>query len=274
MPELPEVETIRRGIEPVITGKKIVAVYILETRLRRPVIAADFARWITGQTITGVGRRSKYLIWVMSNRAALLIHLGMSGHLGLFAPETPQQKHTHIIFDLENNIQVRYRDPRRFGVMEVVPSGMLAEWPSLAGLGPEPLSADFTGASLAGALAKSGRAIKVALLDMRVAAGVGNIYANEALFAAGIDPRRLCRDLNAAEFDSLAAAVKATLSRAIARGGTTVSDYRNALGEAGFFQLELAVYERDKQPCLKCGAVIERVVLGGRSSYFCGCCQT
>ncbi|HPG41549.1 MAG TPA: bifunctional DNA-formamidopyrimidine glycosylase/DNA-(apurinic or apyrimidinic site) lyase [bacterium] len=273
MPELPEVETIRRGIEPVITGKKITAVHILETRLRRPVNEGDFEKWVTGQTITGVGRRSKYLLLNMSNGATLLIHLGMSGHLGLFAPDAPLDKHTHIIFDLENNIQVRYRDPRRFGLLEVAPPGAPAEYASLAGLGPEPLSAEFNGASLAEALAKSGRAIKVALLDMRVAAGVGNIYANEALFAAGIDPRRLCRDLSAAEFDALAAAVKATLSRAIAQGGTTLNDYRNALGEAGFFQLELAVYERDKQPCLKCGAVIERVVLGGRSSYFCPCCQ-
>jgi len=273
MPELPEVETIRRGIEPVITGKKIVAVYILKTRLRRPVIAADFEKWITGQTIINVGRRSKYLLWEMSNGATLLIHLGMSGHIGLFTPDTPLEKHTHIIFDLENNIQVRYRDPRRFGLLEVAPPDMLAEWPGLAGLGPEPLSADFTGASLAEALAKSGRSIKVALLDMRVAAGVGNIYANEALFAAGIDPRRLCRDLSAAEFDALAAAIKATLSRAIAQGGTTLNDYRNALGEAGFFQLELAVYERDKQPCIKCSALIERLVLGGRSSYFCPGCQ-
>jgi len=273
MPELPEVETIRRGIAPVITGKKIVAIHILEMRLRRPVNADDFVKWITGQTITGVGRRSKYLVWEMDNGAALLIHLGMSGHLGLFAPDTPPAKHTHIIFDLEDSIQVRYRDPRRFGVMEVVPPGMLAEWPSLAGLGPEPLSDEFTGASLANAVQNSKRSIKVALLDMRVAAGVGNIYANEALFTAGVDPRRLCCELHTGDYDKIAAAIKATLSRAIAQGGTTLNDYRNALGETGFFQLQLAVYERDKQPCVQCGAVIERGVLGGRSSYFCGCCQ-
>jgi len=273
MPELPEVETIRRGIEPVIRGKRITAVHIFQPCLRWPVDTKAMGKWVTGQTVTTVSRRSKYLILDLANDAALVVHLGMSGRIGLYAPDDEPEKHTHLIFDVQGNIQLRYRDPRRFGYIDVVQPGALSTYKRFAALGPEPLSAEFNGDFLQQKLSKSKRAIKTALLDMGVAAGVGNIYANEALFVAGIDPRRLASDLREDEFAGLADAVKQVLSFAIKKGGTTLNDFRNATGEPGFFQLELAVYDRRDQPCLHCGTAIEKVVIGGRSTYFCPLCQ-
>ncbi|MBN2412058.1 bifunctional DNA-formamidopyrimidine glycosylase/DNA-(apurinic or apyrimidinic site) lyase [candidate division KSB1 bacterium] len=273
MPELPEVETIRRGIEPIIRGRRINAVHILQPDLRWKVDTKAVQKWVTGQIITAVSRRSKCLVWKLSNDASLVIHLGMSGRIGLFSPDEEVEKHTHLIFDLQGNIQLRYRDPRRFGYVDVVPPGSLSNYKRFSLLGPEPLSDEFNGSYLQQKLSKSKRAVKTALLDMGVAAGVGNIYASEALFLAGIDPRRLASDLRQNEFDGLAEAVKQVLSHAIKKGGTTLNDFRNATGEPGFFQTELAVYDRKEQPCLKCGTAIEKVVIGGRSTYFCPVCQ-
>lgn len=273
MPELPEVETILSSLRPLLLGQSVTRVQVLDRRLRRPVAAAALRRWLSGATISEMYRRAKYLFWQMDNGAVLVVHLGMSGRLGFHSAAEAREKHTHVILTLADGNEVRYRDPRRFGCIEIVPPGRLARWLDETALGVEPLSAEFDTPYVRQAFAGSRRPLKVALMDGRYVAGVGNIYANEALFQARIDPRRPAGTLTEPEWQEVVAAIRRVLQRAIEKGGTTLNDFRNARGEPGFFQMDLAVYDREGLPCPSCGAAVTRVVLQGRSTYYCSHCQ-
>jgi formamidopyrimidine-DNA glycosylase len=273
MPELPEVETILRSLQPVLLGKTITQVQVLDRRLRWPVATSVVKRWLTGATIKTMFRRAKYLFWQMDNGATMMVHLGMSGRLGYCRADEPREKHTHVVLTLSDGGQVRYRDPRRFGCIEVIPAGGRSRHLDLDALGVEPLSSDFTVAYAMAVFAGSQRPVKVALMDGRMVSGVGNIYANEALFQAGIAPGRSASSLDAKEWERVVGAVQSVLQNAIAKGGTTLNDFRNARGEPGFFQMDLAVYDRAGESCCHCGRSIERMVLQGRSTYFCPQCQ-
>ncbi|NLP12420.1 bifunctional DNA-formamidopyrimidine glycosylase/DNA-(apurinic or apyrimidinic site) lyase [bacterium] len=271
MPELPEVETIRRSLQPLLVGRAVKTILVRETRLRRPVNVRQLRKWIQGHTITALNRRGKYLLWQMDNGSRLLIHLGMSGRLGYCAGPEELEPHTHLCLGLDNGAQVRYRDPRRFGCVQAVAPNERCGL--LQGLGPEPLSADFTADYLYDALHGSRRPVKAALMDSRMVVGVGNIYANEALFHCGIAPQRPAGTLSHEQWERVIESVIRVLQRAIRKGGTTLNDFRNGLGEPGFFQTDLSVYDQEDQPCQRCGRPICRVVLQGRSTYYCPACQ-
>lgn len=272
MPELPEVETIRNSLRPHILNAKITKIFIGDKKLRWKVDRESFEKYIKGQTIINVNRRAKYLVWELDNEFHVIFHLGMSGRLGIFETDSTVEKHTHLIFTLFNNKQIRFRDPRRFGFVEVLPPSIsLTERFRL--LGPEPLSTKFNGLYLYDKIHKSNRAIKQVLMDPKIVVGVGNIYANEALFMAGILPNKNSADLKTTDLERLDFSIKDVLKNAIYAGGTTLNDYRNANGEPGFFQQKLTVYGRDGKTCLKCGHQIEKIVLGQRSTFYCPSCQ-
>jgi len=272
MPELPEVETICRSLAPLLTGRIVEKIQVRDRRLRQPINATALQKQVKGHTIVGLSRRGKYLIWHMDHNARLLIHLGMSGRLGYYSDQTPVEPHTHVRFFLNGGHEIRYRDPRRFGCVLVIPP--LAKGPLvLDDLGPEPFSAEFTAEYLWEQLHHSKRAVKTALMDSRMVVGVGNIYANEVLFFCAIAPQRPAAELTLSEWRRVRDAVVEVLQRAIERGGTTLKDFRNGMGEPGFFQMELAVYDQEAQPCRRCGGLIQRTVLQGRSTYFCTHCQ-
>ncbi len=272
MPELPEVETIRLNLEPRIVDRSISGVDIYDVRLRWPVRPDDFRAWVHGRSITGLSRRAKYLIWHLNNGAAVVIHLGMSGRLGLFPTKTPLEKHTHVVFRFDD-LQVRFRDPRRFGLVEVVAPGELDNYVRFAHLGVEPLSDDFNEDYVARTAQRSKKAIKLWILDAQNVVGVGNIYANEALFKAGIHPTRPANALKNNERRRLVKGIKSILNTALEKGGTTLNDFRNAHGEPGFFQQVLTVYQKEGEPCTACGSEIQKIVLSGRSTFFCPSCQ-
>ena len=273
MPELPEVETILRSLAPAITGRRVAAVEVRAPRLRRPIPGEAMQERLVGRRISGLERRAKYLLWHLDDGGALILHLGMSGRLSFWPEPVPPEPHTHLIFHFDPAAQLHFRDPRRFGSIDLVRPGELAGMASLAGLGLEPLSAEFTPARLQHFLTASRRPVKSLIMDQAVVVGVGNIYANEALFLAGIHPLRPSSSLTTAESAALHAAIVATLARAVERGGTTLNDYRDSAGEPGFFQLDLAVYGRQQEPCPRCGREIIRLVQGGRSSFLCEACQ-
>lgn len=270
MPELPEVETTRRGIEKYLRGRRVTAVHVRERRLRRP-LSRGFERALTGQTIQAVTRRGKYLLLV-TPAGTVLIHLGMSGSLRIVAPDQPAQKHDHVDIDCTGGIRLRFRDPRRFGLMLWLP-GDPARHELLRGIGPEPLGEEFSGAYLLQAARGRRTAVKLFIMDASIVAGVGNIYANEALFRAGIHPQRAAGRIAAARYERLAAAIRAVLAEAIEQGGTTLRDFYHGTGEPGYFRIRLAVYGREGEPCVVCGGAIRCIRLGQRSTYFCGRCQ-
>lgn len=270
MPELPEVETTRRGIRGALTGARVLEARLRERRLRWPV-EPDFERFVTGQRVVEVGRRAKYLL-VELERGGLVIHLGMSGSLRVLAPETPLLTHDHWELALDTGRVLRFNDPRRFGSLHYT-AGPPREHPLLAQLGPEPLEAAFDAVALHG-LAQGRRvAVKPFLMDQRVVVGVGNIYASEALFRAGIDPRRAAGRVSLARYARLVDAVRAVLGEAIQVGGTTLRDYVNPEGTPGYFRQQLYVYERAGQPCRNCATPVRQIVLGQRASYYCPRCQ-
>jgi len=270
MPELPEVETVRRSLNGHVTGGVIVAVELLREDIVSPASLA-LARRLTGQTIQSLERRGKRLIFTLASRQQFIIHLGMTGRLTLHCDDEECRKHTHLKLTIRSaqgeQRQVRFCDPRRFRGLHWLAAGEAAD----AGLGPEPLG--IRTAELARQLEKSHRPIKNALLDQRLLAGLGNIYADEALFAAGIHPLRFCDKLSPAEVETLRKSIQATLRSAIRHRGSTVRDYVDAAGGKGSFQDLHNVYGRSGQPCRKCGAVIQRRVLAGRSACFCPKCQ-
>jgi formamidopyrimidine-DNA glycosylase len=273
MPELPEVETIRRGLERVLIGQTIRQIKIRETRLRQPVQASKLKKWVAGRRVEALRRRAKYLLCELENRAHLVIHLGMSGRLLYCEKKIPLQKHDHIQFILNNGRELRFYDPRRFGLIDAVPPGKMQDYIHFQNLGLEPLSPEFTADYLAGRAKKLFRPIKNFLMDAAVVVGVGNIYASESLFRAGVNPKKPSGKLRQFEWEKLARAVRETLELAIATGGTTLNDFYNSDGEMGYFQQHLMVYDRAGEPCQLCKSKIKRIVQAGRSSYYCPRCQ-
>jgi formamidopyrimidine-DNA glycosylase len=273
MPELPEVETIRRGLERVLIGQTIGQIKIRETRLRQPVKISKIKKWATGQQVKALQRRAKYLLCELQNRAHLVIHLGMSGRLLYCEKTRPLQKHDHVRFVFNNGHELRFCDPRRFGLVDAVAPGELQNYSHFQNLGPEPLSPELTAAYLETRAAGLSRPIKNFLMDAAVIVGVGNIYASESLFRAGINPRKPSARLRRPEWEKLVQAVRETLALAIATGGTTLNDFYNSDGERGYFQQHLMVYDRAGEPCHKCASKIRRIVQAGRSSFYCPRCQ-
>ncbi|HTY49371.1 MAG TPA: bifunctional DNA-formamidopyrimidine glycosylase/DNA-(apurinic or apyrimidinic site) lyase [Steroidobacteraceae bacterium] len=269
MPELPEVETTRRGIEPHVVGRRIVALTVREARLRWPVAPGLPAR-LAGQAIVGAGRRAKYLLLHLE-RGTLLWHLGMSGSLRVLPAGTPARAHDHLDLLLDSGLTLRFNDPRRFGSLHFTDHP--EAHPLLAKLAPEPFDPAFDGGYLWRITRRRRAAIKTVILNGRLVTGVGNIYASEALFRARIRPRRAARSLTRAECGRLARAIRAVLQLAIRAGGTTLRDYVNADGNPGYFRQRLYVYERTGRPCRVCRTPIRAFVQGQRSTYYCPHCQ-
>jgi formamidopyrimidine-DNA glycosylase len=273
MPELPEVEVIRRGLVPTLVGRKITRVLIQNRRLRVPLPRGLLKGWVEGERVKSVTRRAKYLLMAMENGALMLLHLGMTGRLAFVAHGSPRKSHDHVRFILDGGLELRFNDARRFGSLRVVAPGEGNAGEFFAGLGPEPLSPEFSGAYLFGRTRGRTRPIKNLLMDAAVVVGIGNIYANEALFAACIDPANPAGDLDRKACNRLVRACRKVLGRAIACGGTTISDFVSSSGLAGSFQSELKVYGRNGEGCPKCGRPIRRRVLAGRATYSCPGCQ-
>jgi formamidopyrimidine-DNA glycosylase len=269
MPELPEVETVLRGLAPHLAGRRLVAAVVREPRLRWPV-PADLAARCVGRTILGLRRRGKYLLLRLDD-AWLIIHLGMSGSLRLLPANTPLRRHDHIDLVLDDGRVLRYHDPRRFGAL--LWSDDPERHPLLATLGVEPLSEEFTGPFLHARCRGRSSAIKQVIMDAHLLVGVGNIYANEALFHAGIDPRTPAGRLSGPRCARLAAAIKTILTEAIAAGGSTLRDFVDGHGNAGWFQQNYTVYGRAGLPCTVCGSPIRTLRQGARATCFCPRCQ-
>lgn len=272
MPELPEVETTLRGIAPYIVNQTIDCVEVRQPQLRWPVME-NLSAQLEGEIVVSVKRRAKYLLIGLIS-GTLIIHLGMSGSLRIFTDSSAPavKKHDHLDIMFTNGTLLRFHDPRRFGaVLWFV--GVVEHHPLLANLGPEPLSEKFNEEYLQQKLAKQKRAIKLAIMDNHTVVGVGNIYANEALFRSGIHPAAAAMSLNKIQVNALTIAIKQILEEAINAGGSTLRDFVNSAGNSGYFQLQHYVYGRAGEPCLKCGHPIEKMVLGQRSSFYCPHCQ-
>ncbi|HZP14052.1 MAG TPA: bifunctional DNA-formamidopyrimidine glycosylase/DNA-(apurinic or apyrimidinic site) lyase [Nevskiaceae bacterium] len=271
MPELPEVETVRRGILPLVKGRRIVDVVVRETRMRWP-IPKDFPRYAQGRRIEDVQRRGKYLIVTLDQGDRILIHLGMTGRLLVLDKPTELRKHDHVDFVLDNGLTLRFNDARRFGAVLPWPAKQV-EHALVKDMGPEPLGDEFSGGYLY-ALSRGRTApVKAFIMDGQVVVGVGNIYATEALFRAGIRPQRLAGKVTRAEYDRLVKKIRDVLNDAIGKGGTTLRDFASVLGDPGDFAQRLRVYDREGQPCRVCKTPIKRIVIGNRSSFYCPSCQ-
>lgn len=271
MPELPEVETVVRDLRPLLVGRKINAVRASKHKLRSPWKAAWNAQ-VTGQTVDRVERRGKWIVLDLRDGKRLVLHLGMTGQLTVVDAAQPRQDHVHLIFGLDGEKELRFRDSRRFGSARVFPDQeALEEFFEANKLGPEPFGLDPT--AWRDALARTARNLKAVLLDQRVVAGVGNIYADESLFVARLHPGRQGKELTAAEATRLRKAIAEVLEQAIASRGSTIRDYVDGSGEAGGYQNSHRVYDRAGEPCPRCGVVIEVLRIAGRSSHFCPSCQ-
>ena len=270
MPELPEVETTRRGIEPYVLGKRVNKVVVRDGRLRWPV-PQDLTQCLSGLKITTLQRRSKYLLF--GNSAGhLLVHLGMSGSLRIVLPDEPPGAHDHIDLIMTGGKVLRFRDPRRFGSF-LWTSEAPQQHKLLRDLGPEPLSNDFSGGHLFSASRGRRVAVKNFIMDAHVVVGVGNIYASESLFIAGIHPNRQAGRISRQRYELLSNAIKKTLQRSIEMGGTTLRDFVNSDGSPGCFEQTLLVYGRESKSCRGCGSSVKRKVIGQRSSFYCSNCQ-
>lgn len=280
MPELPEVETVRRGLEPAMHGQKILRLEVNRKDLRFP-FPDQFQSRVEGATITLMGRRAKFLVTELSTGEALIMHLGMSGRFTVNDAKTADfhhdpgtnPAHDHVVFHLQNGATVTYNDPRRFGFMELWPSADLEAYPRVKHLGPEPLSNHFNAAYLDAQFEGKTAPIKAALLDQSIVAGLGNIYVCEALFRAGISPRRKAYTAIGKRNARLAPAINEVIAEAITAGGSSISDFANASGELGYFQKHFSVYDREGDACDTCGDTVKRIVQSGRSSFYCGTCQ-
>ena len=286
MPELPEVETVRRGLAPVMEGARFTKVEVRRGDLRWP-LSKDFAKRLTGATVTGLGRRAKYLTADLSTGDVLIMHLGMSGSFriegdipGKFHHDRSKlAAHDHIVFHMSNGAVVTFNDPRRFGSMKLVPRTKLEDEPQLKTLGPEPLGNEFDAAMLADACAGKKTSLKAALLDQRVVAGLGNIYVCEALYRAHLSPKRQASTIADrhgkpnARAVALVDAIKAVLHDAIKAGGSSLRDHRQADGQLGYFQHSFKVYDREGDKCPHCKGTIKRIVQTGRSTFYCPTCQ-
>ena len=294
MPELPEVETVRRGLAPVMEGARIVKVEVRRGDLRWP-LAKDFAKRIAGATVDGLGRRAKYLIADLSSGDVLMMHLGMSGSFHIIQDAKNEKRnarpgdfhhargkigaHDHVIFHMSNGATVTFNDPRRFGSMKLVARAKLDREPLLSALGPEPLGNEFDAGVLAKACQAKKTSLKAALLDQRVVAGLGNIYVCEALYRAHLSPKRQAStiaDRKGAPNEravALVDAIKVVLHDAIKAGGSSLRDHRQADGTLGYFQHSFRVYDREGEPCQDCKGTIKRIVQSGRSTFYCPGCQ-
>ena len=287
MPELPEVETVRRGLAPAMEGRRFVRVDVRRGDLRWP-LPRGFAQRLHGKTVEGLGRRAKYLLADLSSGDVLLMHLGMSGSFRVGKDSTPgnyhhqrsnSRAHDHVVFHMSNGATVTFNDPRRFGSMKLVSRAKLEQEPLLRALGPEPLGNEFDAAMLAKACAGKRTSLKAALSDQRVVAGLGNIYVCEALFRARLSPLRSAstiadrRGEPNERAERLVNAIKAVLLDAIEAGGSSLRDHRKADGSLGDFQHNFQVYDREGQPCPSCKGKIRRIVQLGRSTFYCPSCQ-
>ena len=274
MPELPEVETVRQGLAGALEGRRLRRVRALRPDLRFP-LPEDFARRLEGRRVVRVGRRAKFLIVELTGGLALIAHLGMSGRFRVFgAPPPDLDRHDHVEIETDDGATLRFNDQRRFGFMDLTAISDLPRYPMLASLGPEPLDDGFTGRALAGRLKGRRTPIKAALLDQSVVAGIGNIYACEALFRAGISPKRSAATVQGGRAEKLARAIREVLTAAIAAGGSSLRDHRRPTGELGYFQHSFAVYDRAGEPCPGCACDaakggIRRIAQGGRSTFYC-----
>jgi formamidopyrimidine-DNA glycosylase len=286
MPELPEVETVRRGLSPVLAGARLARVEARRPDLRF-ALPPDFVQRLSGAVIQRLDRRAKYLLAPLDRGDTLVMHLGMSGRFEIARPEgavrpgefhyaaDPDPKHAHVVFETEAGAKVTYYDPRRFGYMTLIPTDALAEHPWFAGLGPEPLSTDFDADRLATAFVGRRQGPKTLLLDQRIVAGLGNIYVCEALHRARISPLKPAGGIGRPRLKRLAEAVREVLAEAIAAGGSSLRDYAAADGALGYFQHRFRVYDREGQPCPNrgCRGTIARTVQSGRSTFHCPVCQ-
>ncbi|MGE0557480.1 MAG: bifunctional DNA-formamidopyrimidine glycosylase/DNA-(apurinic or apyrimidinic site) lyase [Burkholderiales bacterium] len=275
MPELPEVETTRRGLAPAVEQRQIVRAVVRHRGLRQPV-PRYLERRLAGARVRGLSRRGKYLLFDCEQQdqqtGTLLVHLGMSGRLWLVDGATPPEKHDHFDLVMDNGRVIRLRDPRRFGLVLWHKGDPLAH-PLLAAIGPEPLTRDFDGSVLYRETRSRSSAIKLVIMDSHVVAGVGNIYANEALFRAGVDPRTPANRVSRARCETLAREIKAVLEEAIEAGGSSLRDYVGSDGLAGHFQNRFFVYGRAGEPCMRCGADIREIRQGQRATCYCPACQ-
>ncbi len=292
MPELPEVETVRRGLQPAMEGSKIVKAEARRKDLRFP-FQKDFVARLEGQTVTGLGRRAKYLMADLTSGDVLLMHLGMSGSFRVLKddgrtapghfhhPRGEDRAHDHVIFHMSSGAAVIFNDPRRFGYMKIVARNALEDEPLLRGLGPEPLGNEFDAAMLSRSCANKKTSLKAALLDQRVVAGLGNIYVCEALFRAHLSPRRLAATLSTKKGEPtdharrLVGAIHAVLNQAIKAGGSSLRDHRQTTGELGYFQHSFQVYDREGEKCQTegCGGIVRRFTQNCRSTFWCPKCQ-
>lgn len=282
VPELPEVETVRRGLEPAMAGLRIERAAVNRPDLRWP-FPPRMAERLTGARVERLRRRSKYILADLDTGESLLVHLGMSGRmlisgitLGEFHhPHPAPAKHDHVVLDMAGGARVTFNDPRRFGAMDLVPTQSAEAHPLLAGIGPEPLGNAFDEEYLIARFKGRKAPVKAALLDQRVVAGLGNIYTCEVLHRTGIDPRRAVGRVSAARVAGLVPAIRQVLQEAIAAGGSSLRDYRQADGELGYFQHDFRAYGQEGQPCRTpgCGGTIARIVQSGRSTFFCPECQ-
>jgi formamidopyrimidine-DNA glycosylase len=282
MPELPEVETVRRGLEPVMTGRLIVSAQVNRPDLRWP-LPEGMADRLTGARVLGLRRRSKYILVDLSSGETLLVHLGMSGRmlvsgamLGAFHHDHPApQKHDHVVLHMEGGARVTFNDARRFGAMDLIATAGAEAHPLLARLGPEPLGNGFDEAYLVAALARRATPVKTALLDQHLVAGLGNIYVCETLYRARLSPLTQAGQIAPARVGALVPIIRAVLGEAIEAGGSSLRDYRQTGGELGYFQHRFQVYDREGEACLTpgCSSSVARVVQAGRSSFYCPECQ-
>jgi formamidopyrimidine-DNA glycosylase len=286
MPELPEVETVRRGLEPAMTGRRILRAEVHRPDLRFP-LPQRMAERLTGVRVEGLRRRSKYILADLSSGETLLIHLGMSGRMlisgedeatmpGAFAhAQTLPAKHDHVVLHVEGGTRITFNDARRFGMMDLFATGSETTHPLLRAIGPEPFGNDFSEDYLVARLAGRATSLKAALLDQHVVAGLGNIYACEVLFRAGLNPATPLCDIPSARLAALAPLIREILSEAIEAGGSSLRDYRQADGELGYFQHSFRVYGREGEPCVTpgCGGTVARMVQSGRSTFYCPHCQ-
>jgi len=282
MPELPEVETVRRGLEPVMAGDVIARAVVNRPDLRWPLTEGMASR-LEGVTVTALRRRSKYILADLSSGETLIVHLGMSGRMlisghaiGQFHHDHPApQKHDHVILEMANGARITFNDARRFGAMDLAQTASVEDHWLLRDLGPEPLGNAFDGPYLAARLNGRNTPVKSALLDQRIVAGLGNIYVCEVLHRSGISPRRRAGNISSARAAGLVPVIRDVLNEAIEAGGSSLRDYRQADGELGYFQHTFRVYDREGEPCrtTECSGVIRRVVQSGRSSFYCPSCQ-
>ncbi|NTV12868.1 MAG: bifunctional DNA-formamidopyrimidine glycosylase/DNA-(apurinic or apyrimidinic site) lyase [Desulfobulbaceae bacterium] len=272
MPELPEVEVICRGLEPNLVNRSIIKASFGQQSMRLPLPIEETALWVTGHKVVAVRRRAKFIMVGLDSAATLLIHLGMTGRLNFFPVGSAVAKHDHARWLLDNGLELRFNDTRRFGSLRIIAPGQ-DQAEVLGELGPDPFWPEFNADYLA-ALAKGRRVpVKSFLMDNRVATGIGNIYASEILFTSGINPTTPVAHLAAQEWQKVVANSQLILTEAIACGGTTISDYVNSRGEKGYFQTKLRVYGRTGEACPNCGGAISQVRLGGRASFYCPACQ-